>query len=211
MDFWDRPIPTSALHDFPSPFEDAKCRNFSVDYDSDESTLPFAGDDDDTYCDFNPIVPHPILSLSRVSIKPNIVGLETPFCASTSHTVGELIDSGGNFNMTNPLDSMLNVHRIKPFPIGMAAKEDKSTSKCTHKEDFPIPMLDGSIFYTPMFYNAQASDCILSPEFICAASDGMLDRWVQSGAVNSPHGSVIFTDNSGAEVIKLNLDKRNGL
>jgi hypothetical protein len=36
MDFWDRPIPTSALHDFPSPFEDAKCRSFSVDYDSDE-------------------------------------------------------------------------------------------------------------------------------------------------------------------------------
>jgi hypothetical protein len=76
----------------------------------DESTLPFAGDDDDTYCDFNPIVPHPILSLSRVTVHPNIVGLDKPFCASTRRTTGELIDSGGNFNMTNRFDSMVNVH-----------------------------------------------------------------------------------------------------
>jgi hypothetical protein len=39
----------------------------------------------------------------------------------------------------------------------------------------------------------------------------MLDRWVQTGVVNSPNGSILFTDSSGAEVIKLNLDKRNGL
>jgi hypothetical protein len=33
-DFWDRPIPTSVLHDFPASFEDAKCQAFTVDYDS---------------------------------------------------------------------------------------------------------------------------------------------------------------------------------
>jgi hypothetical protein len=211
MDFWDRPIPTSVLHDFPSQFEDARCQSFSLDYDSDESTLPYAGEDNDTYCAFNPVLLHPILSLSRVTVHTNIVGLDKPCSSATRMTTQQLIDTGGNFNMTNRLDSMVNVHRIKPFNIGMAAKEEKSTSQCTHKGDFPIPMLDGSIFYTPMYYNDKASDCILSPEFICAASDEMLVRWNQSGATDSNQGAVVFTDHSGAEVIKLQLDKRNGL
>lgn len=55
------------------------------------------------------------------------------------------MDISGNFNMTNHIDTLVNVVRIKPFAIGMAAEEPKSTSMCTHCGDFPLPMLDGSI------------------------------------------------------------------
>jgi hypothetical protein len=96
-----------------------------------------------------------------------------PVIPISSHSEGELIDTGGNFNMTNRLDILVNVIRIKPFTIGMAAKEDKSTSVCTHCGNFPIPMLDESIFYTPVYYNEHASDLILSPEAICYASGGL--------------------------------------
>jgi hypothetical protein len=63
---------------------------------------------------------------------------------------------------------------IKPFSIGMTAKETQSTSQCTHHGDLPLTMLDGSTLYTPVFYNASASDTILSPEAICASSNGIL-------------------------------------
>jgi hypothetical protein len=43
--------------------------------------------------------------------------------------------------MTNKLDHLVNIVRIKPFTVSMAAKEDKSTAQCTHRGDFPIPML----------------------------------------------------------------------
>jgi hypothetical protein len=56
--------------------------------------------------------------------------------ASKSNRSGELIDTGGNFNMTNRLSDLVNVVPIKPFSIGMTAKEDKSTSMCTHRASF---------------------------------------------------------------------------
>jgi hypothetical protein len=113
--------------------------------------------------------------------------------------------------MTNDLNLLVNVVTIKPFPISMAAKETESTSKCTHRGDFPLPMNDSSIFYTPMFYNAQASDSILSPDSICECSNGLLERWSQSGNIATAEGNVVFFDSTGAEVISLSLNKRNGL
>ena len=113
--------------------------------------------------------------------------------------------------MTNRLSDLVNVVPIKPFSISMAAKEDKSTSMCTHGGDFPLPMLDGSTFYTPVYYNAKASDCILSPEAICYASGGLLSKWSQTGSPDDRTGHVSFYDTRGAEVISLELDKRNGL
>jgi hypothetical protein len=160
MELWDTPFSTSILHDLSSPFKDAKCYNMEADYNSD-STLDYPGDDDESYCEFNPTVPHPILSLSRVSATPQVIGLDSVSSAATMSKMGELIDTGGNFNMTNSLNTLVNVRRIKPFSIGMAAQESKSSSMCTHRGDFLIPMKDVTIFYTPMFYNAKALDCIL--------------------------------------------------
>jgi hypothetical protein len=66
--------------------------------------------------------------------------LDAPILSSSLRRNSKLIDTEGNFNMTNDLSSMINVIKIKPFNIGMAAKESNSTSQCTHRGDFPIPM-----------------------------------------------------------------------
>jgi hypothetical protein len=87
--------------------------------------------------------------------------------------------------MTNNLDLLVNVVAIKPFDIGMAVSDTRSTSKCTHRGDFPLSMIDGSVFYTPMFYNPQASDTIISPESICFHSNGILSSWVQAGSTTA--------------------------
>jgi hypothetical protein len=66
--------------------------------------------------------------------------------------------------------------------------------------------------YTPVFYNASTSDTILSPEAICASSNGILVRWMQCGsASDQTGGSVTFFDEKGAEVLTLQLQKCNGL
>jgi hypothetical protein len=72
-------------------------------------------------------------------------------------------------------------------------------------------MIDGSTFYTPMYFNEHASDSILSPEAICFASGGLLSKWSQSGSPDDSTGRVSFYDNKGTEVISLTLNKRNGL
>jgi hypothetical protein len=192
MDLWDKPIPTSCLHNFPSRFEDAKChfyKNILLDDDNSVSSIEFPNSDDDSYLITNPISSRPVMHLTRVHAIPQVLRLSP----CSSRTIGgELVDSGGNFNMTNDLSLLLNVVAIRPFSIGMAAQESKSSSMCTHRGDFPLPMNDGSIFYTPMFYNPSASETILSPEAICFNSMDFLTHWNQSGSTTSDGGSVSF-------------------
>jgi hypothetical protein len=161
MDLWDKPIPTSCLHNFPSRLEDAKCTFFeSLSPDTDSvSSIEYPNSDGDSFLSSNPISSRPLLHLTRVNAFPQVIGL----APSSSRTIGgELVDSGGNFNMTNDLGLLLNVVAIKPFSIGMAAQESRSSSMCTHRGDFPLLMMDGSIFYTPMFFNPSASETIRS-------------------------------------------------
>jgi hypothetical protein len=208
MDYWDKPIPPSCLHNFPSRLEDLKC-NFLEDIDAHSlSSIEFDNSDDDTFFEENPISSRPVQHLTHVYVEPQVVF--SPVACLTS-PCGELVDSGGNFSMTNRLDALLNVVAIKPFSIGMAAQEAKSSFFCTHRGDFPIKMCDGSVFYTPMFYNAKASETILSPESICFHSNGVLTHWTQSGSTLADGGSISFFDSNGAEVIALSLMKRNGL
>jgi hypothetical protein len=170
------------------------------------STACFTNNDsDDSYASKNPLSPYPVQALSHIHVTSRVIGLTD--ATSPSH----LVDTGGNFNMTNSLSHLVNVVAIKPFDIGMAAQESRSTSRCTHRGDFPLRMIDGSVFYTPMFYNPQASETILSPESICFHSGGILESWTQSGSTVASHGSVSFFDSMGAEVIAFTLQKRNGL
>jgi hypothetical protein len=208
MDYWDKPIPSSCLHNFPSRFEDLKCNFLESNDNLSVSSIEYDNSDTDTYFDDNPVSSRQVQHLTQVTIAPQVVF--SPVACLTS-PCGELVDSGGNFNMTNRLDTLLNVIAIKPFSIGMAAQESKSSSFCTHRGDFPIMMCDGSTFYTPMFYNAQASETILSPESICFHSNGVLTNWTQSGSTLSDGGSISFFDANGAEVIAMSLTKRNGL
>jgi hypothetical protein len=156
MSFWDRPMPTSFLHDLPHRTEDSKC-HFLDDISDCGSSLPSVSfsnsDSDDTYASANPLVPFPVLSLTRISVSP-VVDLRTNITARTNPTEtisSQLVDTGGNFNMTNNLDLLVNVVAIKPFDNGMAASDTRSSSQCTHRGDFPLPMIDGSVIYTPMF------------------------------------------------------------
>ena len=93
----------------------------------------------------------------------------------------------------------------------MAAVQDKTAPTCTHRGDFPIPMTDGSIYYTPMYYNPQASDCILSPQAICRDSMGYLTNWSQEGTTTHPSGKLTIFNKHGAAVICLDLTQKNGL
>ena len=69
---------------------------------------------------------------------------------------GDLVDSGGNFCMCNDLSMLVNVQPIKPFGISMAATQQKTEPMCTHRGEFAIPMIDGSVFYTRMYFNLTA-------------------------------------------------------
>jgi hypothetical protein len=77
--------------------------------------------------------------------------------------------------------------------------------------DFPIPMMVGSVYYTPMYYNPTASDCILSPLAICKTSNGYLTRWTRKGSTSPPIGNVIFYNKHDKPVIQLKLRHQNGL
>jgi hypothetical protein len=149
-----------------------------------------------------PLHSTPVLQLQHISATMRVVDINCP---------GELVDTGGNFNMCNDLSMLVNVQRITPFGISMAASQDKSAPTCTHCGDFPIPMLGGSVFYTPMYYNPQASDCILSPHAICRSSRGYLTKWIQHGSLSPSEGGVEFYNKHGDVVIQLDLSQRNGL
>ena len=159
LDLWDKPFPPGSFHDFLELFKDGMVT-------IDTSSTHEITDDDSSISSAASLADVPLHAapvLQNISATTRVVNSE--------HT-GELVDTGGNFNMRNDISMLVNVQQITPFGISMAATQDKSTPSCTHCGDFAIPMLDGSVFYTPMYYNPQALDCILSPQAICHSSRG---------------------------------------
>ena len=72
-------------------------------------------------------------------------------------------------------------------------------------------MTNGSIYYSPVYYNAQASDNIILPENICVTSSGLFIRWEQCGSTESSYGQVNVYHVNATVAISLSLQKRNGL
>jgi hypothetical protein len=72
-------------------------------------------------------------------------------------------------------------------------------------------MKDGSVFYTPMYYNQQALDCILSLQAICRDSGGYLTKWLREGSTTPTTGKLTIWNKHGEAVICLHLIQRNGL
>lgn len=74
MDLWDTPFPTSCLHNFGSPINNAKCKSYTCNTTnmdtSTDSSLEGDALDDDSYADFNPILPSPVLSLTWITTSP---------------------------------------------------------------------------------------------------------------------------------------------
>lgn len=70
MDLWDTPFSTSCLHNFPSREETSKCTFAQSDTSDTATTTSFSdssielANDDDSYAEYNPLCPHPILSLT---------------------------------------------------------------------------------------------------------------------------------------------------
>jgi hypothetical protein len=106
---------------------------------------------------------------------------------------------------------MVNVRPIQPFHINMAALEHNSQSVCTHRGDFPLQMVDGSVYYTPMYYNPSASECLLSPDSICTTSNGIFTRRVQTGDTMGNVGVIQFLHPDDTVGISLQLHRRDGL
>jgi hypothetical protein len=76
MDLWDKPIPTSCLHNFPSCFEDTKCHfyeNILLDDDESVSSIEYPNSDDDSYLSTNPISSRPVMHLTCVHAIPQVV------------------------------------------------------------------------------------------------------------------------------------------
>jgi hypothetical protein len=118
MDFWDKPFSPSTFHDFPELFIDGK-----VTVDSTVQTVDTTDDDSS------------ISSVGSVEVTTNAAPTIRHVSATTRvdfNTSGDLIDTGGNFCMTNDLNVLVNVQRIAPFAISMAATQNKSDSQCTH-------------------------------------------------------------------------------
>ena len=197
LDFWDKPFAPKIFQDGSEFFPDGKVTIATAQ--TDEIT-----DDDSS-----------ISSTASLDIAPSSTPVLQHISATTRvvdiGNAGELIDTGGNFNMCNDMSMLVNVQEITPFGISMAASHTKSAPTCTHCGNFPIPMLDGSVFYTPMYYNPEASDCILSPHAICRSSRGYLTKWIQEGQLHPAEGTVAFFNNKGDIVIQLDLKHRNGL
>ena len=198
MKYWDKPISACSFYDFPDCFINnivtTTDTNPTTHLSDEETSISSAASLDVD------LQPTPTLRFISATNRLSLAG-----------EPGELIDTGGNFCMCNDLTMLVNVFPITPFGISMAATQDKSEPTCTHRGDFPLPMADGSVYYTPMYYNPTASDCILSPQAICTNSKGYLTRWTQEGQTSPPSGSVVFYNKHNSAVIKLDLQHRNGL
>lgn len=124
-------------------------------------------------------------------------------------------DTGANCCLTDNIKMLVDVVKLDvPIKVGLALNESdgKTTeSLCTHKGYYPMPLSDGSIHYQAFFFNAHASDTIMSPEAVIH-SNPKFKRWVQSGerGLNGP-GSLSFISHSGETLLELPLTKRNGL
>jgi hypothetical protein len=212
MDFWNQPFSPSEFHDFPHLFRDGLVTTDDVIHElssTDDCMSLSSTDSISNNLQHDPII-RKITATTRIEFNTDT----SPTMSTTtfeSSLLGELVDSGGNFCMCNNLDMLVNIEAIQPFGISMAATHEKTSPTCTHRGEFPIPMLDGSVLYTPMFYNPTASDCILSPQAICSNSNGYLVKWTQEGGTSSPTGNIVFHNKHGSPVIKLELSQRNGL
>ena len=91
---------------------------------------------------------------------------------------GSLYDTGANVTITKHKSELVEVEPITPFSVGLATTVEggPKPSQCTHRGFLPIPMVNGDIHYQRAYYNADASDTIISPQAICDDSGGMFTK-----------------------------------
>eukprot|EP00970_Alexandrium_tamarense_P017424 scaffold9530_cov222-Alexandrium_tamarense.AAC.7 len=125
-----------------------------------------------------------------------------------------LWDPGANICITSNLHILQNLTPTTPFPVGLAVSSDSSsviTFLCTMKGCLILPLTNGQFNPQVCYYNAMASDTIISPQAICDDSDGRLSRWSMSGNTDKAPGNLILSDDKDSFCVSFDLHERNGL
>ena len=164
----------------------------------------------------------PMDSVTRVVGLPRVYGLKGDEGSSVKvmRSVGlldprdhpSLMDGGANICITGILGLLVDVETIPPLPISVATTSDSiSLDDCCTKRGFiPLTLSDGSVYYQLCYYCKNATETIISPEAIVAASD-ILVHWTQEGHRGDAPGFIRFSSDSGLYSITLHLEKRDGL
>ncbi len=123
-----------------------------------------------------------------------------------------LMDGGANICIIGILGLLVDVETIPPLPISVAATSGSFSLDdcCTKKGLIPLTLSDGSVYYQPCYYCKNATETIISPKAIVAASDTLV-HWTQEGHRGDAPGSIRFSSDSSLYSIKLHLEKQDGL
>ena len=164
----------------------------------------------------------PMDSVTRVVGLPRVYGLKgdegsyVKVMRSTAQgdalDAPSLMDGGANICITGILSLLVDVEPIPPLPISVATTSGTFSLDdcCTKKGLIPLTLSDGSIYYQPCYYCKNATETIISPEAIVAASDTLV-HWTQEGHRGNAPGMIRFSSDSGLYSITLQLEKRDGL
>ena len=195
--------PASPVTPFEFPFDMPTDKHRSI---GDESSSPFS----------------PMDCVTRVVGLPRVYGLKgdegsyvkvmrsaLPMDAIDNPS---LMDGGANICITGILSLLVDVENIPPLPISVATTSGSFSLDdcCTKKGLIPLTLADGSVYYQPCYYCKNATETIISPEAIVAASDTLV-HWTQEGHRGNAPGSIRFSSDSGLYSITLHLEKRDGL
>ena len=173
---------------------------------------------------FGDYVPHETTmeSVTRVVRLPRVFGLkgdELSYAKVTRAAIPmdaidnpSLMDGGANICITGVMSLLVDVETIPPLPISVATKSGSISLDdcCTKRGLIPLQLSDGSVYYQPCYYCKNATETIISPEAIVAASDTLV-HWTQQGHKGDAPGCIRFTSDSGLYSISLVLEKRDGL
>ena len=173
---------------------------------------------------FGDYVPHEATmeSVTRVVGLPRVFGLkgdELSYAKVTRAAIPmdaidnpSLMDGGANICITGVMSLLVDVETIPPLPISVATKSGSISLDdcCTKRGLIPLQLSDGSVYYQPCYYCKNATETIISPEAIVAASDTLV-HWTQQGHKGDAPGCIRFTSDSGLYSISLVLEKRDGL
>ncbi len=113
----------------------------------------------------------------------------------------------------NDKSLFVDVHDINPIPVGVATtpKDAMQITYCSWMGYLPMLHEDGSTHMQPWYIHPDAVGCMLSPESIMAASLDITSWYEEGFCDNSSPGILCFRNAVGVTVLKVTMQKRNGL